>query len=199
MNAFFEKWNEELEDLKIHLSLGEEELAEAFDKQKARFQVYADQLKQKLDEAGVDDALTSLRAKVEELQVQLALGKADSRDALEAQRHQLHKAVREAGEITQQLAAQAGEASQSWLKEFEEASSRFQTRLEVLKVQAALGEAELKDKWEESRRELDGFIHEAREKMSEVQEDTSEKLEEVSREVAASYEKIKAKVRGFFA
>ena len=54
MNAFFEKWNEELEDLKIHLSLGEEELAEAFDKQKARFQVYADQLKQKLDEAGVD-------------------------------------------------------------------------------------------------------------------------------------------------
>ena len=64
-------------------SLGEEEIVDAFENQKAKLSGFIDTSREKVNAMAESEQATRLKTKLEELQVQLALGKAETRDAYE--------------------------------------------------------------------------------------------------------------------
>ena len=86
MNRFLKNFDRELDELEVQISLGEKELEDAFEKGKTNFKSFVDEASKTVEGLGNTEAATNLRTKLDELRVQLALGRAEGKDAFEAQK-----------------------------------------------------------------------------------------------------------------
>ena len=88
-----------LDELKVQLTLGKAEAIDFIEKQKANFKDVVSDVKGKVAEADeaaaekVAEGGTKLRQKLDELELQLALGRMESRDEYEEQKGKITKAV----------------------------------------------------------------------------------------------------------
>ena len=91
MSEFIKKWKDKLDELEEKLNLQSHQVAESFEAQKAKMTSQLSDKIQSLKDTKLDEQTAGLKAKMEALQVQLALGKAESKDAFEAQKKELNK------------------------------------------------------------------------------------------------------------
>lgn len=122
------------DELNAHINTQEDKLNEAVVK-----------LQEKLDEAVPEETRTKIQGTVEHLQVQLALGAADSRDAFNAKKKEIQRAIAEFN--AEMDAADAAEDK--------EMAAEFEALMEDYVAQAVALEAELAV-MEEQYEEKDG-------------------------------------------
>lgn len=99
-------WQTKLEELRLQLALGEMDAADEFEELKKRSRKHFDAFKRNLGKVEQSEAVMKLRTTLEELRVQLALGKAETKDAFDKQKAKLKrlmaKVKQEARKITQE-------------------------------------------------------------------------------------------------
>ena len=83
MKQFAADWQKRMEEMQMQFSLGKMDAVDAFEKQKEQYRNSLVTLKDNLDKATdmAEDKLAEMKVKIEELRLQLALGKADGMDA----------------------------------------------------------------------------------------------------------------------
>lgn len=200
MNRYLEDWHKQLEDLEIHVDLGEEEIIEAFEKQKASFRDFLEKSKEsvaELKDEG-DSAWQSLQTKLDELQVQLALGKAETRDAYEEQKEKLDQALHAAQVEADSVAGKVDSQYASIASEFKTKSEGFETQLDLFRLHYALGKAEAREKWDEKKGELRETLAELRRKIDQDKETAEEKWDEFSGEMTEAFGHLKTALKGLF-
>lgn len=202
MNKYLEDWMKELDDLDIHLKMDTDDIADAFEKHKASLQTFVSESKNKLeakiDELELGEKGQKVRASLEELQVQLALGKAETRDAIEEQCKKLNSSVHEAGKGYDDLKEKAETQYHELADEFNEFVEKFKTKLDVLRLQAALGKADLQDEMKEKKEELTQKLAEVRKKTEENKDKAEDKWDDFKEEIGEAYDHFKGALKGLF-
>jgi hypothetical protein len=99
----------------------------------------------------ISEKINSLKADLDRLAVQFALGKAEAREQFESLKNDFNKSI------------------SRWKIEFGELSTGIKTKLQELELQLALGKAETKEEfekqWEKIKRSLSNLEQEVREKL----------------------------------
>ncbi len=194
-----QRLNNELEDLREQLEADSEEVTnERLESHKSLFASFIDGSKEKLDSLLSGETATKVRQSLEELQVQLALGKAESREAFEEQKHKVDAALQDAEHGYEALKDDAGEEFNEWSKEFSSWKDKLQTRMDIARLQFALGTSEAKEELEEKRNDLSQRISSIKNQLDELEDEGEEKWESFSKEVGESFNHFKAAVKGLF-
>ena len=84
-----EEWKSDIESLQLTLHLGKADASDEFEKQKQNLSKWLTEAKEKLVEIK-DEKATDLKTKIEELELQAALGKAEGEDELKKQQKNIH-------------------------------------------------------------------------------------------------------------
>ncbi|MBU3662128.1 MAG: hypothetical protein FGM41_02895 [Bacteroidetes bacterium] len=197
MKDFVNNWQARLEEMQMQFSLGKMDATEAFEKQKDQLRGMLVGMKDNLDKATdmAEDKTTEMRTKLEELRVQLALGKADGMDAFEAQRKQIELAMHElyvAGKHSFSSNYEKG------LEMFDRQSEAFKTGLDIVKIQYSLAKMDAKDEAEEKRKELNDKIVELNNQFKGMQQTAMDNMEEMNRQLRDNFEKMKVYAEGWF-
>ena len=141
------KAQQEVEQMAIQFSLGKAEAAEQFEKTKKEFNEKLQEWKKlypELEKSGMAGA-EKLKAKMEELQVQLALGKAEAKDLFEEQKKKIMNAV---AEVESEI-----KSNPSWVEyrdDFKGEVEKFKLKMEILKMQFSLKKMEVSDKFKDA-------------------------------------------------
>ena len=95
IDAKLDKWEAQATALQAQLELNKADVIERVDEQKRRLEQVAQHVRDKIDEAGglAEETKTKVRASFEHLQVQLALGAADTRDAYQVWKQKVQSSI----------------------------------------------------------------------------------------------------------
>lgn len=201
MNKFFEDWQKELDDLEVDLDLGGLSAEEYFEKGKQELKEAVDGLKARVDKVNAGEKGQNLKAKLEHLQVQLALGKAEGRDAFDEQKGKLEKAIGELGEKVDEWEAAVEEKTDDITAGIKGTTEKFRTKLDMMRLHYHLAQADARDELEEKRKQLRSKIHDTKTKLkaaSEKEGDEESKWEEVKEELGESFAHLQNAIKGLF-
>jgi ElaB/YqjD/DUF883 family membrane-anchored ribosome-binding protein len=185
----FNNWKTSLEELRVQFNLGKMDAGEAFETQKKHLKSLVESMKQNLDKASdvAEDNAHKLRGKLDELMVQLNLGKAETTELYEEQRKKIDLALQEvhaAGKL-------AYHGNYTYMMElFDNNAKAFKTGLDIVKLQFALGKMEVKEEADKARKEMNEKIAEFQTFAEKAQQLTKDNLEEWSKQMKEGMEKI---------
>ena len=143
----------DLEHLQMQLNLGKSDAVDAFEEHKQELSDKLDEVKGTLEEISElgEERSKPMLSRLEDLRVQLALGKADSLTAYREQEKKLNQAIfdfkQEALKTLDEAEDRGEERVAESLSLLNERTTEFRTRMEMFRVQLALGEAEARDEW----------------------------------------------------
>ncbi|MFI5221907.1 MAG: hypothetical protein ACHQK8_06250 [Bacteroidia bacterium] len=183
-------WRKNLEDLQVQFTLGKMDAAGIFEKQKDQFKTWLHSFREQMDKAvGITKENSDhLRAKFDELLVQLNLGKAESKDAFEEQKKKIEDAMNDLFETAKKI---FGSGYDKMLGIFESYEHTFKTGLEILELQFALGKMESNDEIERIKKEINEKLDTINRNMQKLRELGKENMEEWSTLMKENYEKLK--------
>ncbi|MDA9981864.1 hypothetical protein N9H39_03835 [Gammaproteobacteria bacterium] len=133
IDAGLDKLQVKAEAAAAQLNLSEDEIKARLAEQEAKLKDAAEQLQTKLADSIDDETKLKIQSTVEQLQVQLALGAAEGRDAFDAKKK----------EITRAIAEFNAELDAADATEQRERAAEFEAAVQAYAAQAAALEAEL--------------------------------------------------------
>lgn len=198
MNTFeqlLNDWRTRFDEMKVQWNLGKMDAAEAFEEQKKQLKAFIGQVKETLDKgAGLaEEQAKELRTRLEELNVQLHLGKAETMEAFEAQRKKIEPAL-------DNLYSAAKQAYQTGYRQvmdlFDTQSDWFRTNLEIMQLRYSLARMEARDEADELRKKLDARLAELSEHSRKWQEQVKGNAEEWTAIARENLEKFREWLKG---
>lgn len=132
-----------VEALKLQASLGKAELNDAIEQKRIEAAKSAADLRDHLKEIGVSagEALEHLNAKVDNLSVQVALGKMESKDAVQQAKdkvtqyaHQFESALEQAGKVEEEKLAKVKEKFAHYMTKMSELKASLEAKIESYKL-----------------------------------------------------------------
>lgn len=183
---------QEVEELAVQFSLGKAEAALKFEEIKKEFNAKSNEWKNsfvKTEEAG-QDAFMKMKGKLEELQLQLSLGKAEGKELFEEQRKKIVHAIHDL-----QNEYRSNPEWNEKLSEFNEEVEKFKLKLEMLKMKFEDKSFQVKEGFQKemlnAKIEIDQFLNKAEEKF----EKAGKKYSNFSKEISSVYNHLKNAVK----
>lgn len=178
----------ELDEFRLQLALGKAEVIDKFEEVKHTFKDYVNSFDEKIAQFRNKSEVPYLkiRQKIDELRVQLALGKAEGKDAFEKQRKIISEQLQELENLIQN--EDLGEELEIALKEEME---KFRIKMEMLRVKVTLGKYEFKDNWDRNKNEFNNKIAEWRKKTEDIANRGKIKINLFGTEVAEAFYHLK--------
>jgi hypothetical protein len=198
MNKFMQHFEEELDDLNIQVNLPTDDLSEAFEQRKARFKAFIDEAKATVEEVGENEAAVKLKTHLEELQVQLALGRAEGKDAFEAQKKHIDQKLHEAQVAYEHWRDSKEHQSSDLDRAFQQRSEHFRTQLDLFKVQYHLGMAEAREEWDELQKDIQHKVQEMKQFWADRNRDGERRVDAFTTEMSDAYDHLKGAMKKLF-
>lgn len=193
-------WKSKIEELELQLALGKMDATDEFEKRKKDLNGTVHSMKQKI--AGLpqaaDDNTLKLKNSLEELQVQLALGKAETKDAYEEQKKKIETSMHNTKRAFNDFKKEAGETLDEAGNSFNENLDSFKGKLDTFKLHYALGKADAKDEWEVKRKELQSQVNTIKQKFDAAGDVTEAKWEDFKSDMSKSLDHAKNAFQGMF-
>lgn len=152
-----------IEGLEVQLTLGKADAEDWLEEEKKKFIDFIGRAKNTVEKAENirKEKKEELIVKCEELQVQLALGKAESREAFEAQKSKIDVAMKNLQKVAQNVDDKLSDIPGLLAN----SGSQLISKLEAFEVQFELGKAESKDILEEKKKEISNQIKKLKKKL----------------------------------
>jgi hypothetical protein len=182
-------WTRSLDEMREQLSGGKINLAENFEKQKEQLKGFVETMKAGLDKTTgmAEDVAQKLRASIEELNLQLSLGKAETTELFEEQRKKIDLALQEvvaAGKL-------AYHGNYGYMMElFENNSKAIKIGLEIAQLQFLLAKMEARDGAEKAKKEISDKLAELKGAAERTQELTKENVDHWAQQMKEGMEKM---------
>lgn len=183
---------EKVNKAELQIDLNQEEAKDKYEEEKSEFCKIVDETIEKfgkLKDTGREKA-KDLKTKLEELRVQLALGKADGKDEFKRQKENIDDKLDSFVHLCKEKKDIADDKVDELSEDFKVKSKQFRTQLDLFRVQLAIGKADAGDYVEEKKKDLKIQIHELKQKLEKVKDIADDKLEDFSEEVGEKFEKI---------
>lgn len=201
MNNFFKDWLKELDDLEVDLDMDGISVEDYFEEGKNELKEAMDGLKERVEKISGGEKSQSLKGKLENLQVQLALGRAEGKDAFEEQKGKLDTAISEIGHKVDEWEDSLEETTDDITAAIKGKTESFRTKLDMMRLHYHLAQADARDELDEKRKALKTKIHETKTKLAAAQEkegDEESNWDEVKEELGESYSHLKSAIKGLF-
>ncbi|RMF96234.1 MAG: hypothetical protein D6727_08910 [Gammaproteobacteria bacterium] len=192
-----DRWDAQLDALEAQLAESRDEALERVQAARNKLAAALRQVQEKLEDAAdlTADELAELRADLEELQVQLALGKAETRDAFEAQRRRLHRALQAVEQRLELLERKAEGKLTEELEDYVRLADRLRAEIDAAELQFWLFKAEQREALEKRRRELQHKLAELRATAKLQAKEAAEKVEEFEQRLATELNEFRDNFR----
>lgn len=191
------EWEDMAEALELQLTLGRADALQRVDEQREKLRKLTEAMKPRLDalDAMSDEARARIQGALEHLQVQLALGRAETRDAYLEQREKLHQAIRNLEERLAQAAetggAEVGPKLTEELQTFARMADRLQVELEALELQFEVRAESARNQLTDARHTLTLQVQSFRRQLAEQRAKTKERLARSEAELAQAASHVK--------
>jgi len=178
------KAESEIDELRVKITLGKMNGADLFEEMKKElhnsFTEISGDLKHEAEEFA-----DSLQSKIESLQVQLVLGKAEALDAYEAQKQKINEAITD---IEQNIRDTRNKLTYELKLKIQNELEKFKLKMEVLQIRYELGRLDLKDNVESKREQFKKEFDLLVEKMK---NESKDKLEEYGNNLHHAYDSLR--------
>ncbi len=182
------EWKTRFEEMQVQFSLGKMDAADAFEQQKDKLKELVVAFKSNLDKNTemAEDQATKMRTKLDELWLQLNLGKADGLDAYNEQRKKIDAALHEMYVTGKSNYNQAYNYA---LQLFDNNAQVFKTGLEIMQLQYK----KLTDKENSGiQNEIDERMKSMMEYANKASQITMENMEAFNKQLHENYNKMQA-------
>jgi len=154
---------QEIDELTLQLALGKVEAKDKFEEIKHTFKMYVIELKNLLSAS--QKAITpEVRSKLEELELQLSLGKADTKDLFEAQKKKIMQSISNLEDVIKKYWS-----TMQMPDFFSHEVEQFKLKMEILKLRFRLKGFDIKDEYRSKmqavRREIKRLATHANDKL----------------------------------
>lgn len=191
-------WQTKLEELRLQLALGEMDAADEFEKLKQRYHKHFDAFKEKLNDMEQSEMVSGLRTALDELRVQLALGKAETKEAFDEQKAKLKKLMTKVRQETQKIAREHKDDLDQWSDLLNDAMDNLSMHLDILKLQFHLGKAEAREKIKEKRKEMEERLKKLNERIEKLTAAGKEKWDDIYKDLSVMYNDLKENMKRSF-
>ncbi|HMT28199.1 MAG TPA: hypothetical protein PKD91_02855 [Bacteroidia bacterium] len=174
----------ELDELRVKISLGKMNGADLFEDMKKELRESFHEISGELKSESKEIA-ESVKSNIEELQLQLALGKAEALDAYEEQKSKINKSI---NSIEHDIRNTKNELSYDARLKIQNELEKFRLKMEVLQIRYELGRLDLKDNVETKKQK---FKKEFDQLLDTLKEETSEKVEEYGENLKNAYDALR--------
>ena len=193
---FMADWQKRLEEMQLQFSLGKMDAVEAFEKQKDQYKGMLLTFKENIDKGTglAEEKAAEMKTKIEELRLQLSLGKADGMDAFEEQKKKIELAMHEL------YVANKGSLDEAYNKSltmFDHNAEAFKTGLEIVKLQFSLAKMDAKDTLQDKQKEISEKMVELNGQFKTIQNAAMENVDEMNKQLRENFEKMKAYAEGW--
>lgn len=186
-----------LDELILQLSLGKAEALEFIEEHKGKFLSIIEETGGKVEDSPeVDEDRTAMiRQRLEELRVQLALGKMEGQEQLKNRAEQINEAIQGAQKDIEPLKESATEVLRDLAGGFESGSESFKDKLHALAINLGLGELVEDEKLKEKKEEVTSQIKDIAEDIKPIIEEKSAAVEELSKEIQTAVQGLRENLR----
>jgi hypothetical protein len=199
-----DKWEASATAIEAQLHLSEEQAIEELEVRKKRLNETLEGFKSEIMKAKglADEKKTEIQTRFDELQVQLALGKAEARDAFEAQKKKIQRSIAALeSTIDRQLQA-SGQAMDESLRtaarEFIRAAIGVEVEMEFLAIQFEAKKAGARAQFEQKKGQLVAQINEYKRQLEEKKRMASDKAATFENELSNGMSQIKQAFKNLF-
>lgn len=175
----------ELQDYQVQLALGKAEAHDKYEELKKKFSKTMNNIKGRLGTAERRVAQAVIND-VEGLRVQLALGKAESKEAFQEQKKKVFRAFNKLDKRLQVLPL-VTKTDEQLRHEME----MFRIKMELLDLHYALGAMDVQDKYEEKKEQIEKAIAKAKAKYAQRRAEAAKRRHVRHEEVAEAYKHLK--------
>ena len=177
---------QEIDELALQLALGKADARDKFEEIKSEFRLKVGELKNILANPAENYLSPEVKAKIEELELQLALGKADSKDLFEGQKKKIMNALTNLEEDIQKNWRRI-KAPDFFVHEVEQ----FKLKMEIQRLRFRLKKFDVRDDYrtrmQTVRREIKKMTSKAKDRINARQE----KYDDFKFEISLAYKHIK--------
>ncbi|MBP9151904.1 MAG: hypothetical protein KBF73_06440 [Flavobacteriales bacterium] len=187
------EWKGLAEHLDLQLHLGRAEAEDAFEKQKSNLLNWSDSVAANYEKAKdiSEENAEKIRASIDNLRLQAALGKADTEDILEEQQKNINQAIQRLSSDIEFVYKNRKERGEDFMEEAEERLNYYRTSFDLFKLQMYLAKEDAEEIWEEKKKETKRKIEELEYKLKEETEEASEKWEHFTKEMTHAWKHIR--------
>ncbi len=149
-------WKSLVDQLQVQLHQGAEEAKDEFENQKKNLTTWLDSVGDKLDKAkdiGSEKA-QKLKASVEELRVQAALAKAETKDEIEEQQKKIAEGIHQLRHEISQTYDDSKEEFENIHEKMDDKLDDYQTRFDLFRLQLHLGKMETEEDLEQKKKDI---------------------------------------------
>ncbi len=200
MSNFLDQWKYRLAELEKDLSVKREEIAEAFEKQKEHFAQLTDKVNNDLKDTFKDnpERTEELQRKLDELKVQFALGKAETRDKFEEQKKKMEQSLHSFHQQYEKVKTETQDKNLQFAESMSGFKELIQQKLDIFNLHFHLGKAEAAEEWEEQKKEINKQLHSMKEKIAEKTEEGESKFEQLGQELSEAYGHLQKGIKSLF-
>lgn len=180
----------EIDEFVVQMALGKAEAKDDFEEIKKQFRARVHEFKLLLNDFPRHAMSPSIKQRIDELEVQLALGKAETKDQFEDQKDKLLKAIN---------GIEA--AVNKWIGELENSPTfgheieKFKLKLEILRLRFSLKKIEVKDEFKDQMSKTKEVIEKFSKKAHDKVAAQKIKYRDFSNEITQSYDHLKNAIR----
>jgi hypothetical protein len=192
-----DKWEAGATAIEAQLQLSKEQAMEELEVRKNRLNETLEGFKSEILQAKglADEKKTEIQARFDELQVQLALGKAEARDAFEAERKRIQRSIATLESTIDRELDAAGQSIDESLKKaankFIVAAIGFEAQMEALEVQFEVKKAGARAQFEEKREQLIAQIKDYKRQLEEKKRMAGDKAATFENELSNGMSQIR--------
>ena len=178
----------ELEEFMVQAALGKAEARDTYEELNTIFDKHLHQSKVNVESIKdlSKEKLTALKTIIENLQVQLALGKAETKDVFETQQAKIVNALNQLEEFIKNNKF-ANEQYSHLLLEM----GKFKIKLDILKMRYELGKLEARIEFKDKKKELAKKIDEIEERLTMKKDTVTNAWSDFTEEISKAYAHFK--------
>ena len=172
-------------------------VSERLQTQKEKAAESSEKLKQAIERAQQlpPEAREKIVGDLDHLKVQLALGKAEARDAVLAQKEEIGKAAQRVENLIDQVEQQVGQEIEEAIKEWVRAQQELQQELELAALRFENEQAERRAQFEAKKQEMLDNVKQFREELEEKRTAALQKGSTFASDMTASFEQMRTAFR----
>jgi len=186
-------WKDSAEHLHVQLHLGAEEAKDEFEKQKRNLDDWIKIQSKKLHSVKdiSQEKASQIKTALEELQVQAALGKAETEDALKEQQAKLSNSIHDLKLLINKNYSRVKGNTTELIEEINETLDDYHTRFDLFRLQTHLAKMDTTESWNEKKKELSAKLNDLGKKLEREKEKASERLDDFSDEMSEAWSHIR--------
>lgn len=188
-----DRWEASANAVEANIEATQAEVSERIQKQKDNAAEASEKLKQAVERAKrlPSEAREKIAGDLDHLKVQLALGKAEARDAVTAQKEKIHQAVKSVENQIDRFETQVDQEIEEEINAWILANLELQEELDLAAARFEHEKAERRERFEAKKQEMRDKVTQFRNEIEEKRAAAQQKGSKFSSEMNASLEQIR--------